>query len=357
MSRPKEQGRFRSLMAGVSTTLWNRENGPTVVQVRQSAHEGCHLCTLILTTWLVGRSDELLGREGGFTAPQLRGQEFEDEKFSLEERRHYLSGQAFSSHPGRFEMRFGFNLLSTEDIRPGSSAQTPSIDAMAPAEVVAKYWLQECLTNHGPTCSTGQPDPLLPSRVIDVRGRVHGDDPFSPFLFESHGMRAKYATLSYCWGHCEMFKTTKESNVERCQSIPLAALPRTFRDAVSMTAMLGLWYLWIDALCILQDSDEGCQKELGLMAQIYVDANITIAAVGATGADSGFPLNRNKLAMMDCRVSPTLLISAQVEGQEKILELGTLHERAWCFQEVQLAPRLLSCGRKELYFQCRSGAY
>jgi hypothetical protein len=61
--------------------------------------------------------------------------------------------------------------------------------------------------------------------------------------------------------------------------------------------------------------------------------------------------------MIDCRVSPTLLISAQVEGQEKILEWGTLHERAWCFQEVQLAPRLLSYGGKELYFQCRSGAY
>jgi hypothetical protein len=197
-------------MAGVSTTLRNEENGPTVAQVRQSAHEGGHLCTLILTAWLVGRPDKLFGREGDFTASQLRGQEFEHEKPSLEERHQYLSGQAFNSRPGRVEMRFGFNLLSTEDIRRGSSAHTPSVDAMAPAEVVAKYWLHECLTNHGPTCSTGRPDPLLPSRVIDVRGRVHGDDPFSPFLFESRGTRAKYATLSYCWGHCEMLKTTKE---------------------------------------------------------------------------------------------------------------------------------------------------
>jgi hypothetical protein len=129
------------------------------------------------------------------------------------------------------------------------------------------------------------------------------------------------------------------------------------RDAIHITLSLGLEYLWIDALCIIQDSEEDYQKEVGLMAQNYSQSTITIAAIGATSADSGFPLTRNKLAMIDCRLSPNMLISAQVEGQEEDLLSGTLHERAWCFQEVQLAPRLLSCGGKELYFQCRAGAY
>jgi hypothetical protein len=86
------------------------------------------------------------------------------------------------------------------------------------------------------------------------------------------------------------------------------------------------------------------------MAEIYADSTVTIAAIGATSADSGFPLSRNKLTMVDCRVSPDTVISADFMGQDYILDSGTLHSRAWCFQEVQLAPRLLSCGAKELYF-------
>src|SRR5277367_3868507 len=70
----------------------------------------------------------------------------------------------------------------------------------------------------------------------------------------SYSCRAKYAALSYCWGQCELLRTTEATYAERCLSIPLHTLPRTFKDAVSMTTALGLQYLWIDALCITQDS-------------------------------------------------------------------------------------------------------
>jgi hypothetical protein len=57
------------------------------------------------------------------------------------------------------------------------------------------------------------------------------------------------------------------------------------------------------------------------------------------------------------RVSEDIVVSADLETQVLKLEQGTIHERAWCFQEVQLSPRVLSCGGKELYFQCCRGKF
>ena len=348
--------RHEASIQGKTSVFWNKYNGPTVEEVRDSAHRGCHLCTLILTTWLVGRSNKFLGRNlSKSLAPVLGDQQFQYRRISLGLKHRYLYGQAVGCRPTSLRMRFGFSLLDTSDIHgespsPGREEDVPGT---APAEVIAAYWLRKCLADHGSTCGADL-DPLLPSRVINVRGRDGSDE---PFIFQSIGKRAKYATLSYCWGQSIGLMSTTKTIQQHCRRLPLDTLPKTMRDAIHITLALGLEYLWIDALCIIQDSEEDYQKEVGLMAQNYSQSTVTIAAIGATSADSGFPLTRNKLAMIDCRLSSNMLISAQVEGQEEELQSGTLHERAWCFQEVQLTPRLLSCGGKELYFQCRAGTY
>jgi hypothetical protein len=337
--------RYKGFIKGKTSVFWNKYNGPTVEEVRDSAHRGCHLCTLILTTWLVGRSNKFLGRHiSKSLAPVLGDQRFQYRRISLELRHRYLYGQAVGCKPTSLRMRFGLSLLDTSDIHgespsPGREEDVPGT---APAEVIATYWLRKCLAGHGSTCGADL-DPFLPSRVINVRGRGGSDE---PFIFQSIGKRAKYATLSYCWGQSVGLTSTTKTIQQHYRRLPLDILPKTMRDAIHITLSMGLEYLWIDALCIIQDSEEDYQKEVGLMAQNYSQSTITIAANGATSADSGFPLTRNKLAMIDCRLSPNMLINAQVEGQEEELLSGTLHERAWCFQEVQLAPRLLSCGGK-----------
>jgi hypothetical protein len=111
-------------------------------------------------------------------------------------------------------------------------------------------------------------------------------------------------------------------------------MPKTFRDAMNMTIALGLECLWIDAVCIIQDSVEDCQQVLRSMAQIYAGSTVTIAAVGATSVYSGFTISRNELAMVDCRVAPDTIICADFEGQGYVLDSGTFHSRAWCFLEV-----------------------
>src|ERR1700677_2525056 len=41
--------------------IWSEEKGPTICQVRDAAHKGCHFCTLILSQLLIGRENLRLG--------------------------------------------------------------------------------------------------------------------------------------------------------------------------------------------------------------------------------------------------------------------------------------------------------
>jgi hypothetical protein len=221
------------------------------------------------------------------------------------------------------------------------------ISVASSAEEIALYWLTECLNHH--ECGSPGQLPLLPTRVIDVRG--HGGKGES-FLFETKGIRGKYATLSYRWGERGQFQTTLELIEEWQKSIPMAWMPCTFRDIIKLTRALDIPYLWIDALCIVQDSNEDCLREIASMADIYTNSSLTIAAVGSCHADDGCPPCRNKLAMADCRVSESVVISRTRPSQYALLTFGSIHKRAWCFQETELAPRLLSCGANELFWQC-----
>ena len=85
--------RYKGFIKGKTSVFWNKYNGPTVEEVRDSAHRGCHLCTLILTTWLVGRSNKFLGRHiSKSLAPVLGDHRFQYRRISLELRHRYLYG-------------------------------------------------------------------------------------------------------------------------------------------------------------------------------------------------------------------------------------------------------------------------
>src|SRR5437762_6223654 len=112
---------------------------------------------------------------------------------------------------------------------------------------LARRWITECQESH-PRCRQSRSNPL-PTRVIDVRSE--GKD---PRLVETLGGAGQYATLSHCWGKVPLLTTTLATLDDRLRDIPLNLLPQTFRDAVLLTRKFKLQYLWIDSLCIIQDS-------------------------------------------------------------------------------------------------------
>ena len=97
-----------------------------------------------------------------------------------------------------------------------------------------------------------------------------------------------YATLSYCWGGPQRKATSTENLASYLDRIELRTLPQTLQDAVFVTRKLGLQYIWIDSLCIVQDAELMKTHEVGRMDRIYSNSYITISANCATSCEDGF---------------------------------------------------------------------
>lgn len=138
----------------------------------------------------------------------------------------------------------------------------PAASSDASFRTIAK-WLKECLDSH-PNCSRSL-DSILPTRVINVSAAT-------PFLQLTRGERGPWVTLSHCWGSQTPLTTTTETLQLRSQGIAPENLPATFRDAIQITRQLGFKYIWIDSLCILQDSRADWLVESSAMREIYRNA-------------------------------------------------------------------------------------
>ncbi|PMD24441.1 heterokaryon incompatibility [Hyaloscypha hepaticicola] len=100
--------------------------------------------------------------------------------------------------------------------------------------------------------------------------------------------KVEYITLSYCWGGDVSSKTTKSNLNHRYKSIEWSTLPQTIQDAITITRELGCRYIWIDALCIVQDDSVDWAREATTMSQVYENCILTISATKFETSISGF---------------------------------------------------------------------
>lgn len=120
----------------------------------------------------------------------------------------------------------------------------------------AKNWVGMC-ANHHPECIRWT-STVMPLRLIDVMPT--STDRVS--LVETSGQLLRFAALSYCWGK-KAFLTTRTTNLsQHLQGIFVPDLPQAIQDAIGCTRRLGLPYIWVDVLCIMQDEDTEKQKEI-----------------------------------------------------------------------------------------------
>jgi hypothetical protein len=222
---------------------------------------------------------------------------------------------------------------------------------------VIRGWINKCDKDHDCQSKTN----YVPRRLLGVsESTIFPDVRIRDLAGNS---AEKYAALSYCWGsgpdHVQVL-TLKDNLEDHRARISFKTLPKSIQDAIRVTRELGIPYLWIDALCIVQDDDEELEDEMEVMGKTYENAYLTISASSARGCGEGF-LNLK---------SPNPFMSVQYRHENgdpvpiKLSKLGgdigdsswleALHTRGWTLQETLLSKRILLYSALQPYWRCQT---
>ena len=168
----------------------------------------------------------------------------------------------------------------------------------------------------------------------------------------------EYAALSYCWGSAKQLKHLKanSSKLREQGSLNTADLPRTIYDAIFLTRGLGISYLWVDVLCIIQDDDAFKQDQISQMGSIYSKATLTIVAASGDDANAGLPgvQAKSRNAQQVIIRTPSLNLISVIDGPDYGgVRTSAWATRAWTMQERLLSRRRLIFTENQVYWQCR----
>lgn len=269
--------------------------------------------------------------------------------------------------------------------------QGESQEALADSQVESvKSWMKTCFDAHEQCgdCLSGTSG-FLPERLIEVR-----DGGAIISLKERDHMKpgTEYVTLSHRWGELPDRFDLLSSNIDEFRTgVAVDRLPKTFRNAIKTASQLDVRYLWIDALCILQDSTEDWQTQCAMMSETYGSAIFNIAAISAaddaqgflsrprSGLEKGFQFDLNHLmSRYEPEPKPSALrrqhrdylerFSRLCQGptvlkwsasnrhgqfsQSTSQEPDHLSRRAWMHQERALARRTLGFYRGSALWTC-----
>ena len=178
----------------------------------------------------------------------------------------------------------------------------------------------------------------------------------------------QYVALSHCWGKDSSFlKLTLNNQHALRLGVPVTELTRTFQEAINTTASLGYSFIWIDSLCIIQDSPEDWKRESVTMRDIYGNSSLTIVASAAWNGKEGLFRSQDPLSNHPCvlgvrnnyfkDVTVTYAIPSQmdVEKTRRIeLELCKWNTRGWCLQERILSHRIVFFSESQLHFELKN---
>jgi hypothetical protein len=136
--------------------------------------------------------------------------------------------------------------------------------------------LHDCLFNHPDCMKWADIQTVKPARLLDLETGLA--NPSIRLIKTGISFDERYMTLSHRWGKVPLYKTTKANMPERYHEIKEEELPTTFQQAITITRKLGVRFLWIDCLCIVQDDPLDWEIEASKMASIYSGSYLTLAA-------------------------------------------------------------------------------
>ncbi|RMJ15781.1 hypothetical protein CDV36_004546 [Fusarium kuroshium] len=235
-----------------------------------------------------------------------------------------------------------------------------SFDSAATFQLI-QGWLRNCLDGHQQCYQRWKnaQEFQLPTRLVDTG--QSGSKECRVVRTDSGSISGAYLTLSHRWGQSPFLQLNSHTIGNLTTGIPIAELPATFRDTVSIAHQLGIRYLWIDSLCIQQDSKEDWIRESPTMSHVYGFATINIVAGHAHGPEGGLFSTREfpyfgyftVRSAWDSRweSNADYLLWDKV-ALEDDFEFAPLTQRGWVFQERLMAPRMLQFGKEQVYWRC-----
>ncbi|KAH7312987.1 heterokaryon incompatibility protein-domain-containing protein [Rhexocercosporidium sp. MPI-PUGE-AT-0058] len=249
---------------------------------------------------------------------------------------------------------WSFVMQPAKDVEGGIGHYTPPKESDHPEILeLGQRWLSKCKAEHL-TCNNQNPA-FRPTRLLEIvsptRARV--------VMTNDKISSLPYATLSHCWGKGKTLRLMTSNMNELQSGISIDDLPSSYREGISVCNKFGFRYIWIDSLCIIQDSLDDWRQEAMAMRDVYRNSMLNIAAAAAAeNADSSFTAR-------DASTIPPLPIETQWEGLEHRkyfltnanayrdeVAFSPLRRRAWVVQEVWLASHNLYLTKNQLWWKC-----
>ncbi|KAH7119527.1 heterokaryon incompatibility protein-domain-containing protein [Dendryphion nanum] len=341
------------------------EHHCTVDELQQAALEACYICRVL---WYgvsalppddpKANSDTVKAQGATNTKPVSKydirrkadqGKETLELSFIVDKHGVGSGGRAFT-----------FCLQATSDAHGLAVEGTYDISDWTSSMTCARNWLSQCLESHN-KCQASQSTEhtqFSPTRLLEI-GQPDSEKVRLRLFPNQGGTSIQYATLSHCWGSSNVLRLTSTSFQRLERGIEISELAQTFQDAILTARSLGIWLLWIDSLCIFQDSHKDWEHEAALMSHVYRNAILNIAASVAADSNAGcFPKKVRSSA------EPCIVQTAWTDSYndtyhlyhddfwDHTLKNMPLTKRAWVVQELLLAPRVLHLNGKQLFWEC-----
>lgn len=219
---------------------------------------------------------------------------------------------------------------------------------------LARQWLAACENKH--RCCEQPSNAFIPDRLLEITDN-------SIKLRVKPQKAESYVALSHCWGSTKPIVLSAENLDSFQEGLSWTDLPQTFKEAAQVTHNLGFRFMWIDTLCIIQDSEKDWEEQSTLMASVYGNATLVLAASAANSTEDGFLMTKNdsptearlKLARSEHHQSIDRYFCVRMVTSSAIR--GPLDERAWAYQEEAVSRRYLAYAESGMEWSCTQTRY
>lgn len=219
---------------------------------------------------------------------------------------------------------------------------------------LAKRWYDECRNTH-PKCAASRNPGFYPTRLVEIMNQE------TVRLVETAAASSigPYTAFSHCWGQAKTLKLLQRNKALLEIGIRVEDLPQSYKEALDVSIKLGIRWIWIDSLCIIQDDISDWRAEAATMMGVYSNAAVTIAATAAAENSEASFRRRDALTIKNFHIKSgwTDIPEAEYAVAYKYswnddVKSSPLRCRSWVLQESYMAARTLNLCSSQLWWEC-----